>query len=158
MTLQCLDFDWMFKSFFDNGTEKFNAEIVIDLLNNEQIDTDLFKQTSFRIFIDMMWRYYRKKIVYERFMPFLFYLITMNFTVIYGQELIDELKLIDSGDFEVKKFAKQSMYLIVVSCMILMQIYWVWNIIQEIKEILREGCNYLKDIWNYLDITISFIS
>jgi len=91
-------------------------------------------------------------------MPFLFYLITMNFTVIYGQELIDELKLIDSGDFEVKKFAKQSMYLIVVFCMILMQFYWVWNIIQEIKEILREGCNYLKDIWNYLDITISFIS
>lgn len=84
VTLQCLDFDWMFKSYIHNDKEKFNAEIVIDLLNAEQIDTDLFKQTSFRIFINMMWRHYREKILYGRFMPFLFYLVTMNFTVIYG--------------------------------------------------------------------------
>ena len=37
-----------------------------------------------------------------------------------------------------------------------MQMYWVWNVILEFKELLREKWDYFKDIWSYLDFTIIF--
>lgn len=91
-------------------------------------------------------------------MPFIFYLATMNFTVIFGQDLIDELKNIEDGDHAAIKFTKQTMFFVVVGCTIALQIYWVLNIVQEIKEVLREGCDYLTDIWNYLDMLITITS
>lgn len=105
----------------------------------------------------MMWRFYRPKIISIRLIPFFFYLIAMNFIVIFGQDFIDELMNVDE-DHLAKKLTKHTMYLVIISSCCLIQIYWLWNIRNECNELLREGWDYLKDIWNYLDIAISIMT
>ena len=54
----------------------------------------------------MMWRFYRPIIISIRLLPFIFYFITMYFIVIYGQEFIDELMVINDEDELAKKLTK----------------------------------------------------
>ena len=42
---------------------------------------------------------------------------------------------------------------LIISCFGI-EIYWVWYIVNEIRELIREKLQYLMDIWNYLDFAI----
>ena len=63
----------------------------------------------------MMWDYYRPRIITQRLMPFILYLITMNFTVIWGQEFITDIQTRVEGAELSKKLAKSTLYMILLA-------------------------------------------
>lgn len=40
----------------------------------------------------------------------------------------------------------------------ILEIYWCYHVWSESKEWIRDGISYFKDVWNYLDLIITFIS
>ena len=38
------------------------------------------------------------------------------------------------------------------------ELYWLYNFWTEVKELCRDGCDYLSDPWNYLDLAITVMT
>ena len=80
----------------------------------------------------------------------------MNFIVLAGSELIDEIHKYES--WEDEDTWTLTLHYIIMVCLIFAIIYWIKNVYNEIKELWRDRCSYFDDVWNYLDVPISVVS
>ena len=88
--MQCLDFDWLFRTYENKcGMEKCNALALIRLLADNHSNTKLYKQNSIRIFLKMLWSKYYPLIIKYKFLPYLVYLGAQNVLTLLGANKLE---------------------------------------------------------------------
>lgn len=108
----------------------------------------------------MLWSYYRPLIIKWKLFPFLIYLGIQNYVTLIGSEIIDELKAHHHKPIDLAgepTTFQNTYYTIIVGCF-LIEFYWFWNFFSECKEWRRDGLDYFKDIWNFLDVSIIVVT
>eukprot|EP00347_Sterkiella_histriomuscorum_P017370 403349643 len=105
-------------------------------------DMDLFNSKAIRKAIEYKWPLTREYTIKKLFIPFIlflsFYLVYMNY-IFYMRETSDDWMLINYG-FMVP--------------LLFFSLYFVHN---EITQLKHEGLEYLKSVWNYLDLIPPFL-
>lgn len=93
ISLECLDFDWIFNVSVDaDGNERCNTMAMLGLLSEHDVDNRLYKQTSIRIFVSLLWSEYRPQIIRWKLIPFVIYMGVQLFVTLFGSNFIDEIK------------------------------------------------------------------
>lgn len=156
--MECLDFDWIFNMPTVDGDKTCNALSLLHLLSEEDVHNKLYKQTSIRVFVQLLWSLYRPRIIRWKLVPFLVYLAVQNFVTLAGSSLIDEIKDHKELSAHPDAYYYCWLYYSVVGCCFFIQFYWLTNLYSEGKEWMRDGLDYFKDVWNYLDFSITVIS
>jgi len=98
---------------------------------------ELFNRKAIRKIIDYKWPLAKEYTIKKLFLPYLvfqaFYIVYVNY-IYYMRELSEDWMMINYG-FMVP--------------LALLSYYFLHNEVQQLK---NEGLNYLKSIWNYLDL------
>ena len=98
---------------------------------------ELFNRKAIRKIIDYKWPLAKEYTIKKLFLPYLvfqtFYIVYVNY-IYYMRELSEDWLMINYG-FMVP--------------LALLSYYFLHNEVQQLK---NEGLNYLKSIWNYLDL------
>ena len=140
-----LDFDWIF--------ENSNAKILLAVLANDASDTAITRR-SIRLFIRLMWSYYKNKIIYFVFLPYCVYLFIIQYLSghVIGRFLY-ALSPYDPNPADLG-WNKLSAWILTPIGATLLCIFGSL----EVRQLFQGGFEYFQDPWNCIDMASLYLN
>ena len=84
MSIEALDFDWLFQND--------NCKTLLEVLANDA-NSIVLTRHSIKVFVELMWEYYQPAIMKYMFLPYIIYLVIINYNA--GHLIGSYLELIE---------------------------------------------------------------
>ena len=136
-----MDLRWLHSAYKGNAEPGFR-ELIVAL--SDAPSEELFATEPVRSLTLLFWNKYYSKIFWRVFIPFCVYFIaTIMYTTYYAVDGVEPDNTADA----IKEFVSRVIVIIGT-------FYFAYF---ELITIVRDGCEYLKDVFNYVDLAMPFL-